>query len=64
MVVQQIRFRDLYGEPSISVGGILINDEYIICGCCGGIFENDKEEIEILEKYDDWVDLDYMIKGE
>jgi len=43
-------------------GGILVNDEFIICGCCGGVFE--KEEVEILKVYPDWVSISDEIIGE
>ena len=60
MRVKQVKFKDFEGTIC---GGILIEDEeIIICGCCGGILE--VEEVEIVEKYDYWVDLSSDIIGD
>ena len=56
--MKQIKFRD----DGVILGGILIDDNTIICGCCGGTFERD--EVEILEIYDTWVDLSSTIIGD
>lgn len=55
--MKQIKFRD---DEAI-FGGILTDDNTIICGCCGGTFE--KNEVEILEIYDSWIDLSSEIIG-
>ena len=61
-MVKQIRFRDL--ENNVTLGGILVDNEYIICGCCGGrIYLEDMEEFEIMEIYDKWVSLSDEIIG-
>lgn len=71
----QIRFKvtnpDLIdnGEEDKIYGGIgeyvKICDKEIlimvICGCCGSVFE--PEDIEVLEKYDSWMDLTETIIG-
>ena len=71
----QIRFKitnpDLIdnGEEDKIYGGI---GEYVnicgedilikvICGCCGSVFE--PEDIEVLDKYDSWMDLIETIIG-
>ena len=63
MTIQQVRFRP-QGEQAWQ-GGIYINyhleDAYIICGCCGALFEMD--EIEKYELYDNWVNLSEEIMG-
>ena len=56
--MKQIKFRDVEAV----FGGILTDDNTIICGCCGGTF--DKDEVEILEIYDEWVDLSPEIIGD
>lgn len=74
-MLRQIRFRviapDLMNEDEDNIyGGIgeyaCIEDEEIlvrvICGCCGGEFDPDK--IEVLDKYDDWMDLTETIVGD
>lgn len=38
---KQIMFKDLDGEDKH--GGILLDNEDVICGCCGGIFEADEK---------------------
>ena len=70
----QIRFKvivpDLMDEGENIFGGIgeyaEIEDEEIlirvICGCCGGTFE--PNEIEVLDKYDTWIDLTETIVGD
>ncbi len=61
MVAKQVRFFDK--EDGVIHAGILYNDK-IICGCCGGVFDADSEDFEILEKYEDWVDLTETIIGD
>ena len=57
---KQIKFID---DDNVIRGGIIDTDtNTIICGCCGGTFELD--EIEIIDIYDDWVDLTYAILGD
>lgn len=63
MVTKQIRFRCI-GEDNYN-GGILVDDGkevVIICGCCGGIIEN--EDIEDFCPYDEWVNISNEIMGE
>ena len=59
MYVKQIQFKD--DEDNI-FGGILVNNEYIICGCCGSIFE--KKEVTILKAFENWVNISNEIIGE
>lgn len=70
----QIRFKviapDLMDEGENIFGGIgeyaeIENEEIlirVICGCCGGTFE--PNEIEVLDKYDTWIDLTETIVGD
>lgn len=51
MLAQQVMFDD--GEEV--KGGILVNSEFIICGCCGGVFE--AEEVEVIEYFEYWVPI-------
>ena len=57
----QVRFLDK--EDGVIHAGILYDDK-IICGCCGGVFDAYSEYIEILESYEDWVDLTETIIGD
>jgi len=69
---QQVKFEvinpDLINEDEGNVfGGIAIVNDYgtitnVICGCCGSVFE--PEDIKILERYDEWMDLTEAIVGE
>ena len=64
MITKQVKFKDVCND-SIH-GGILVingNDKYIICGCCGGVIEVD-EDVEIIEEYNNWVDISDSIIGE
>ena len=62
-MIKQCKFKDYDNKVC---GGILCEfdngDKYIICGCCGEIF--DVNEVEILETYAYWVDLSDEIIGE
>lgn len=57
--MKQVKFYEIGGD--IEIGGILLDDGQIICGCCGGLFE--PEEVVIIKEYEDWVDLSEEIKG-
>lgn len=57
--MKQVKFHEI-GED-IEIGGILLDDGKIICGCCGGLFK--PEEVEIIREYAYWVDLSEEIKG-
>ena len=57
--MKQVKFHEI-GED-IEIGGILLNNGNIICGCCGGLFE--PEDVEIIREYENWIDLSEEIKG-
>ena len=59
MLTRQVKFID---ENETVLGGIMINDDYIICGCCGGVIET--EDVTILEIYDTWINISEEIIGE
>ncbi len=61
MTTKQIKFKYLY-DNSIQCGILIIqgDEQYIICGCCGGVFEVN-EDIEILQIYDEWIDISNSI---
>lgn len=42
-------------------GGILVNDEYIICGCCGGIVYLDELRPEDILYFEHWTDISNKI---
>lgn len=42
--------------------GIMVNNEFIICGCCGGVFEIN--EVELVEVFETWVDISDEICGD
>lgn len=50
---------DIYGGIAAFEGNNVL--QYVICGCCGGVFEPDS--IEILEQYTRWVNLSDEIIG-
>ena len=58
--MKQIKFHEI-GED-IEIGGILLDDGNIICGCCGSLFE--PEDVEIIKEYESWIDLSEEIKGD
>lgn len=58
MTTKQVKFLDKNSQEIL--GGILINDETLICGCCGGVFDKDEWEdigIEILKEYNNWANI-------
>lgn len=65
MEVHQVKFRT-EDSPDKWLGGIMVDDEYIIYGCCGSIF--DSEEIldgTVLEiRPLKWIDISDAIKGD
>ena len=42
-------------------GGILVDGKYVICGCCGSVFEAD--EVTILKEMS-WIDISESILGD
>lgn len=56
MKAVQVKFFD--GETW--QGGIMIDDEYIVCGCCGGIFEVEEVAPDIII-YKNWVNISFDI---
>ena len=58
--MKQVKFHEI-GED-IEIGGILLDDGNIVCGCCGSLFE--PEDVEIIKEYENWIDLSEEIKGD
>lgn len=44
-------------------GGILMENG-VVCGCCGGFFELDDEDMTIVEEYGFWNDISNEIMGD
>lgn len=65
MYVRQVKFRT-EDNPHKWFGGIMIDDEYIICGCCGGVYDKyDVADGTIIEFHPlHWVDISDAIKGD
>lgn len=62
MTAQQVSFIEV-GTDNPIFGGILIDDRYIICGECGGVFDLADGDAEIIERFPAWVDLSDEIIG-
>ena len=63
MITKQVRFRGI-GEESFQ-GGIMVDDGssiYVICGCCGGIYEMD--DIEEINEFENWINISDEIIGD
>lgn len=61
-MAKQIKFKVFDNE----IGGIMLDNGDVICGCCGGIFSrNEKGKTwELVEDYGDyWVDISAEIIG-
>ena len=64
MTTKQVKFFDKVNQAFH--GGILLDDDVLICGCCGSIFVKDDWDdfgIVILTEYDTWINLDEEIMG-
>ena len=67
MVAKQVKFLD--DTHTMHYGIDVVDDtgaEYIICGCCGGIFSvthSEKSEAIVVEDLGNWVNLENEIKG-
>ena len=64
MKTKQVKFLDK--ESGCVLGGILIDNTKLICGCCGSVFDLTEEDcdVELIEIYDWWVDLTETIVGD
>lgn len=49
-------------------GGIVVDDEYLICGCCGGVYclddSDDMLDIEGIADLGGWINISEEIIGE
>lgn len=61
MKVEQVKF--YHFEDDEIYGGILVDNRYVICGCCGSVFDLEDGEVEIWENLA-WVDLNKEILGD
>ena len=57
MPIKQVLFKG--DHPDGVQAGIQLENGFVICACCGGVFEPD--EIEILHVFDYWVDFSEWI---
>ena len=60
MITKMVWFRDNF-DPDVIHGGIMIDGEAIICGCCGGVV--DMENV-VEWGYLPWVNLEETILGD
>ena len=60
VATQLVRFFDTLERDSEIHFGILLNDNSILCLCCGGILE--EEDYQIVERYDDIILADIALK--
>lgn len=65
MEAKQVLFYDKDNQESY--GGVLIDNRYLVCGCCGGVFdledEDDRTSVEIVDNYAEWVNISDEIVG-
>lgn len=63
-MAKQVKIKEL--EGGVEVGGIMLDNGDVICGCCGSIFPIDEkgQTWELVEDYGDcWVDISAEIIG-
>lgn len=58
-MTKQVLFLDLEG---VAHAGLLLNDGYIVCGCCGSLIE--LGDYLLLHVYKEWVDIEEEICGD
>lgn len=61
MLVKQVKFR-IIGDSDEIFGGIMVDNQYIICGCCGSVFE--VNDVIICQVYNSWLNISDEIIGE
>lgn len=61
MKVEQVYFYH-YADGKF-YGGILVDNKYVICGCCGSVFDLEEGEIEISDKLP-WINISEAILGD
>lgn len=59
-MIKQVKFQ-FYDEEKNEIGGIMLDNGDVICGCCGGLYE--AKEVEIIEILP-WIDISDIIIGE
>lgn len=66
MEAKQVKFYLLIEDEPEMMGGILIDNRFLICGCCGGMWdlEYDPYEVCIVKVYDEWMNLSNEIIGD
>lgn len=57
-MTKQVLFLDLEG---VVHAGLLLDDGYIVCGCCGSLME--PGDYLLLHVYKEWVDIEEEICG-
>ena len=60
VATQLVRFFDTLERDSEIHFGLLLNDNSILCLCCGGILE--EEDYQIVERYDGIIHADIALK--
>lgn len=58
-MTKQVLFLDLEG---VVHAGLLLDDGYIVCGCCGSLME--PGDYLLLHVYKEWVDIEEEICGD
>lgn len=59
-MARQITFRILSEETDEVYGGILFDERWIICGCCGAVIDSYEEDVEILQEFEEWCPLVFV----
>ncbi len=62
MTIKQVEFWDK--DNKRWKGGIMVDNRYIICGCCGSVFECSDLKKEEIQPYNVWVDISDEIIGD
>ena len=62
MLTQQVKFWD--DDNKKWFGGIMVDNKYIICGCCGSVYECNELKKEKIIPYDAWINISDEILGD
>lgn len=55
-----VKFKDLLEDDADEHFGILFDNDFVLCFCCGGCLE--PEDYEIVERFEGFVGLDETLK--
>ena len=59
-MIRLVNFKEAYAPENDPQFGILLEDNSIICLCCGSVIDDDEH---LILQYCDWVDMSSLLKN-